>query len=523
MAKALFAEGIKEVKKGSKDGHTDQERQAASLFLSALMSVEAFRVTIFESLGLQVGEKSKLSCLSNFSFLTEEINGLQPEEANHRPNGLLYLQTTKFVWSALMVTRVSGVELKTDALAHCAEIAKQNHVNAILTVCDKFTARPSVLPVEIEKSTIGDLEIYHLPWGRIYTATKQILLTAQKLPDADRKRLSEFAAYMESETRCLDANSRMQPETSTIARLVTSGAMLDPFQSEVVNVVASWHDNLNFLGFKLREQINCDVAVNGVDKTVIQSEEQLNEDVIRFTLSNQLHGHFSIAKGAAEISLTVDLLRRTANYSLSLGANGDSGKSANRLTALLKKLKNSNPENLYIKANYDEKTPPKQASLEMVMNDPALLHRDPNDRLPESYEVLMVRDIASDLEAMELLVDQIDDGLLSFYENVARNFSGAAGQREKAPVTKTKPAVKAANENFDLSNAQSKAALEKTAFEKAEKAEDVEKAEKAEDIRDAVAPKFETMDLRDSEAIEEDFSANRLVEILGKLETFTRR
>ncbi len=516
MAKALFAGGIKEVNKvpGTGTGPKNQERQAASLFLSALMSVEAFRVTLFEGLGLNVGQGSKLSCLSNFAFLTEDNNKRQPKQTNHRPNGLLYLQTTKFMWSALMVTRVSGVELETGALANCVEIAKQNHVNAILTVCDKFTARPSVLPVEIEKTTVEDLEIYHLPWGRIYTATKQVLLNEPNMSADERAILSDFVSYMENKTRCLNANSRLQPETSSIARLVTSGAAIDPASKDVLNVVASWHENLKFLGFKLREQFNCDISVNDADVLIAPSRDQLSQDATRFSLSNQLVGSFSIANGAAVIAVKIDLLRRTANYSMPVNPVAENNKSASQLSSILKKLKNSATVDLYIKAVYANNVVPRQAPLELVMNDHAILNTDQIDATPDGYEVLMVRDIAGDLDNMDLLVKQIDDGLINFYEHVAQNLSSPAPSGSHRPIKKTRPPegapVRAANENVEKGSAQT-----------ATRMQNIEDEETA-------YSDMETMDANDNHEVtiddeDEDNSANRLVEILGKLETFSNR
>jgi hypothetical protein len=514
MAKALFAEGIKEVSKAPSQQPKIKERQAASLFLTALMSVEAFRVTLFEGLGLNVGEASKLTCLSNFAFLTEEISKLQPKKTTHRPDGLLYLQTTKFMWSALMVTRTSGVEIETDALAHCVEIAKQNHVNAILTVCDTFTARPSILPVEIEKTTVEDLEIYHLPWGRIYTATKQVLLTDTNMSADERVILGDFVTYMEDKTRCLDANSRLQPETSSIARLVTSGATIDPASKDVLNVVASWYENLKFLSFNLREQFNCDVSVNGVDMLIAPSREQLNQDAIGFAHSNQLFGSFIIAEGAATISLKIDLLRRTANFSMLVSPVAENNKSASQLNSILKKLKNSATVDLYIKAVYGDNEIPKQAPLEQVMSDHAILNSDQSNVVPEVYEILMVRDIARDLDSMDLLVKQIDDGLLSFYEHVARNLSSPIPPRNRGPLKKTRLSddapVRAANENIENNGSQSAARAQGSSAE------------------DAAHSDLETIESNDNHDItiddeDEDNSANRLVEILGKLETFSKR
>ncbi len=514
MAKTLFAEGIKEVSKMPNQQPKIKERQAASLFLSALMSVEAFRVTLFEGIGLNVGEDSKLSCLSNFSFLTEETSTHQPKRTTHRPDGLLYLQTTKFMWSALMVTRTSGIELETDALAYCVEIAKQNHVNAILTVGDTFTARPSILPVEIEKTTVEDLEIYHLPWGRIYTATKQVLLTDTNMSADERVILGDFVNYMEDKTRCLDANSRLQPETSSIARLVTSGASIDPASKDVLNVVASWHENLKFLSFNLREQFNCDVSVNGTDILIAPSREQLNQDAVNFAHSNQLFGSFIIADGAATISLKIDLLRRTANFSMLVSPVAENNKSASQLNSILKKLKNSATVDLYIKAVYGDNETPKQAPLELVMSDHAILNSEQNNGAPEVYEVLMVRDIARDLESMDLLVKQIDDGLLSFYEHVARNLSSPIPPGDRGPLKKTRRTddapVRAANENIENNGSQSAARGQGSAGE------------------DAAYSDLETSESNDNHDItiddeDEDNSANRLVEILGKLETFSKR
>lgn len=519
MAKALFAAGIKEVNKAPVKGPRHQERQSASLFLSALMSVEAFRVTLFEGLGLKVGPGSKLSCLSNFSFLSEDSTNNQLKDSNLRPNGLLYLQTTRFMWSALMVTRISGSDLEADALARCVQIAKQNHVNSILTVCDKFTARPSILPVEVEKTTVEDLEIYHLPWSRIYTTTKQVLLNEPNMSADERAVLSDFVTYMENQTNCLNANSRLQPETSAIARLVTSGAMIDPTHKDVVNVVASWHENLKFLGFKLREQFNCSVLVNGADIALALSQDQLSQDANRFSQSNQLLGAFSIGKGAAIISLKVDLLRRTANFSMAVSAVGENNNAEHQLSSILKKLKNSASVDLYIKADYADKAAPKQAPLELVMSDHTILNADQNVAAPRLYEILMVRDIAGDLDAMDLLVKQIDDGLLSFYEHVAQNLSSPISlpPRDRSSLKRVEKSddapVRAANENIEKGSSQTAARNPENLVTPGDETTYSDLPASEEDDHPEA-----TIDNED-----EDLSTNRLVEILGKLETYTNR
>jgi len=510
MAKALFAEGIKEVNKGPEKAPGNQARHAASSFLLTLMSVEAFRIALFEGLGLKVGQGSKLSCLSDFTFLSADNSTQQPKQSN-RPNGLLYLQTSKFVWSALMVTRASGVKLETDALAYCVEIAKQNQVNAILTVSDTFTLRPGVLPVDIEKTLIENLEIFHLPWGRIYTVTKQVLLSDAGLSADDSARLNDFIAYMEDKTGCLKADSRLQAETSSIARLITSGGAIDPTSNDVLNIVAGWHQNLKFLNFKLREKFNCDVSMSDGDLSIAQSKDQLMQDAVNFSQSHQLPGSFVIAKGTAKICLKLDLLRRTANYWMDVSSNVESSKPANPLSAILKKLKNSDAADIYIKAVYAGATVPKQAPLEMVMSDHAILSTDQAKTVPEAYEVLMVRDIAGDLDDMDLLVKQIDEGLLSFYEHVAQNFSSLP-PRGQAPVRKIKPSVtaptQAANENSETGASQTPKQSRAGVTEKLEEAGLVNLNEKP----------TATIDDKD-----EDFSANRLVEILGKLETLSKQ
>ena len=504
MAKAQFAENSNVVDFFPTEGPRVLERQAASLFLSSLMSVEAFRKAVFEGMGVTVGEGSKLSCLSDFAFLTEYDGDAVTTDAHERPNGLLYLQTATSMWSSLMVTRVGGLELEASALTHSLTIARQNHVNAIITVCDKFTALPSLLPVDIERTVIEGMEVYHLPWGRIYTTAKQLMISDENMSAEDHATLGKFIDYMAHETQCLEASSRLQPETRTIAKTIISGASLDPLNSEILNVVASWRENLKFIAFKLHDQFDCKAIVDGADVSVAKLKDQLVQDAHMFSVSHNLFGAITLQAGMEPILLKADLTRRTANYSMTFNVPEESSKPTAKLTALLKKLRDGVTEDLYIKAIFSGKEAPKQASLEMVLENSAVLKADYPDSIPEAYEVLMVRDIANDLGDMDLLVAQVDNGLLSFYEHVAQHFSSPMPPQDKSAIPESQ-----------LDNDNVRPTDENPVEEASAEIDTTANSEAA--VEEEVVPEDST----DNE--EAATETGRLVEILGKLESFSGR
>lgn len=506
MAKAQSAENSNVVDFFPTEGPRVLERQAASLFLSSLMSVEPFRKAMFEGLGVTVGEGSKLSCLSDFAFLTEYDDDAVATDAQLRPNGLLYLQTAKSMWSSLMVTRVAGLELEASALTHSLTIARQNHVNAIITVCDKFTALPSLLPVDIEKTVIEGMEVYHLPWGRIYTTAKQLMISDENMSAEDHATLGKFIDYMADETKCLDASSRLLPETKAIAKTIISGAALDPMDGDIMNVVASWRENLKFLAFKLHDKFNCVVNVDGADLSTAKLKDQLVQDTHLFSVSHNLFGALTLREGMEPILLKADLTRRTANYSITVNVPEDSNKPTAKLTSLLKKLKDSATDDLYIKAIFSGKEAPKQVSLEMALKNSTLLKANYPDSVPEAYEVLMVRDIASDLGDMNLLVAQVDNGLLSFYEHVAQHLSSPMPPQDKSAI----PESQLDNDNVRPLE------LDVDPVEEAP-------AEVEATVNSEVAVEEEVVTENSTAKEEVAAETGRLVEILGKLESFSGR
>ena len=140
----------------------------------------------------------------------------------------------------------------------------------------------------------------------------------------------------------------------------------------------------------------------------------------------------------------------------------------------------------------------------MVLENSAVLKADYPDSVPEAYEVLMVRDIANDLGDMDLLVAQVDNGLLSFYEHVAQHFSSPMPPQDKSAIPESQ-----------LDNDNVRPTDENPVEEASAEIDTTANSEAA--VEEEVVPEDST----DNE--EAATETGRLVEILGKLESFSGR
>jgi hypothetical protein len=146
--------------------------------------------------------------------------------------------------------------------------------------------------------------------------------------------------------------------------------------------------------------------------------ERMRNDCEHLAAKNELACTLDVPDAAAPIDIVANLRARSISVSMALVAPKDKQRASSRLNWLLRQLAKAQAEDIYIRCNWPGRAAPTQASLiDTRQNPDAPLHG--NDSMaPNSFDVLLVRDIASKFSGARTFIEHLEEIVPYFYSEV---------------------------------------------------------------------------------------------------------
>ena len=120
------------------------EGRTLSIFLATLIHVRPFAERFLEQVDRRVGPRTRLHAFTEVRFKNEVLN------SHDRPDGLLVVDTGLSRWTALVEAKVRKSEINADQLARYLKIAKDNKIDAVITISNQFSLAPHHPPVSVK-------------------------------------------------------------------------------------------------------------------------------------------------------------------------------------------------------------------------------------------------------------------------------------------------------------------------------------------------------------------------------------
>ncbi len=127
----------------------------------------------------RLGQRSRLSCFTEVVFKSTG-------KANKaRPDGLLELRNGRSMWSCLVEAKIGNALLESSQVEEYRAIAKDNKIDALLTISNQFTFKPDVHPLQEVTNSKSKTLVIHWSWLAIATEI-DLLLSNEALDDAEQ-------------------------------------------------------------------------------------------------------------------------------------------------------------------------------------------------------------------------------------------------------------------------------------------------------------------------------------------------
>lgn len=142
---------------------TRKEQRAVSALLAVIAAVPGLADALLSSLGQKVSQRTIVNTFTE----VELING---DGAKHdRPDGLIQVSRGKNTWHGLIEAKIGNAGLDQNQVERYLKLARDNSIDAVLTISNEFAPRPTHHPVAVSKNLLRRVQLFHISWTQILT------------------------------------------------------------------------------------------------------------------------------------------------------------------------------------------------------------------------------------------------------------------------------------------------------------------------------------------------------------------
>lgn len=394
---------------------TSKEQRALSVLLSGLIGVHGFARALLADIGQRVGTRTRIRTF------TEVTLANTPQGLRNRPDGFIELDSGKKTWRALVEAKVGKSELDASQIEDYVRLARENGIDAVITVSNQFVALPTHLPVALPRKLSKSVQVFH--WSWMYVLTKATLVQSEEELDSEDQQflLDEIVRFFRADGSGISGFGQMNAEWKDVVLKIQSGARPGKNDPEVQNTVAAWHQEQRDIALVLSRVLGRQVRLRLKKAHRDDAAKRLKDDCDYLSREHKLTCSLDIPDAASPIEVTVDLRTRHVSCQMSLDAPEDKKKTSSRINWLLRQIKTADDPDLMIRVGWPSRARDTIARLSDVRENPLCLQTDNQKLAPHRLDVLLVRDLAGKFSGRKTFIDHVESVVPDYYKQVGQH------------------------------------------------------------------------------------------------------
>lgn len=393
-----------------------KEGRATSVLLANLSAVHEFAQVMFGAMGMRIGSRS------NIEVYTEVVLKDKSGKEKLRPDGLIIINTGRSKWSALVEAKIGAADLDPEQIKNYLALANKYKIDAVITLSNQYSAIPTHHPINFKKSDLKGVGLFHFSW--MYILTEAILLLKSLgVEDEDQRfLLNEMVRYFDHDSVGVSEFTSMNKEWKDVTTAVRSGSSLSKTSDDVQNTIISWHQETRDLCLLMSRSLAVPVSLRLSRKHTNDPLARLKDDVDVFVKSFTLSCELDIPNAVSPLKITADLQRRTVDCLMSLNAPKDKQRASAKLNWLLRQLKDTNDNDIFIRAYTLGRGNNPQVKLNDIRENPdVLLIREGTPIQPTAFDVILSRDLAGKFSGRNTFIQSVEETVKDFYALAGQN------------------------------------------------------------------------------------------------------
>ena len=389
-----------------------REQRVASVFLATLAAVPDLAQQLLSTAGIRLGKRSVIDTYT-------EVVLKEHSEAKDRPDGLIVITAGKNSWKALLEAKIGSSMLEEDQVHRYLQLARQCEIDAVITLSNQFVARPTHSPIRVPKTLTRRVDLFHWSWKTV--ATEAVLLQARDaVKDPDQAFiLREFVRFISHDSVGITGFDRMPSQWRDAVTLVKSGGFIGKTTPEAEALVSAWHQETRDLALRMSQHLATEVVVRLPRAHASDADQRFRDDCAKLSSHNKLEVEYEIPNAASPLTVTADLVSQTIRVAMEAGAPLDKQRGTARVNWLLRQLKATSDEQLFVRISWPSRAQDTVCRLSDIREDPkAIVGGAPLP--PKSFEVFQLCDDARRFTGRKTFIEEIERVVPQFYDNVGQ-------------------------------------------------------------------------------------------------------
>ncbi len=387
-----------------------RETHLLGFFLAALQGVPSYSRALFDLIDAPKGKTQKVDCFTEVVFRSDKTG-------ENRVDGLIEISRGRTQWRGIVEAKMGSAVIDGDQIERYLRLARENKVDAVITISNDFVARPTDSPIKVSGVLTKSVKLYHLSWWSLVTEALLIQHNNSDLTGSESFLLEELLRACLHPKSKIQGFTQMNKSWKEVVAKVQSGT-LQKSDPDTLATVSDWMQEQKELALILSRFLG--------QHATLWLPNKLREPIeLRKALTNSLTQdgcltcEIRLNDLASPIDIKTEIQNRRHIFSMKLRAPEDRKSSKARLNWLTRQLKNVTDSRVEIICQWPGKTPPNSAPLEKVIEDPDLILAYRPEAVPHGFIVALIDDLGGKYQMPKVFLERLEAGFLEFYSEVA--------------------------------------------------------------------------------------------------------
>jgi len=278
---------------------TSKEGRTESILLACLSNVDEFGRSLMSTVGQRAGPRTRIECFTEVCF--------QNQNEKLRPDGLIVLGIGGRQWKAIIEAKVGNSDLELGQVETYLDLARDNEIDALITISNQFAAVPAVHPLQLSSSARRKIELYHWSWMHVLTEASLLLSNDEILDRDQRFMLNEMVRFLTHPSAGVKGFDQMPAAWTELVNSVQAGAAPSANGPETLETIGAWHQVVRDLSLTMSRQLGVEVSPKIPREHLRDLDARAKADATQLCEDRCLCATLSIPDAAAPLEVTADL------------------------------------------------------------------------------------------------------------------------------------------------------------------------------------------------------------------------
>lgn len=416
-------------------GQEEQEQRATSSLLAVMHAVPDLAHALLAELGAPRARP-------------QTYTELQLKDANGKrciPDGAIIVERGSRRWRCLVEVKTGTARLHADQVSRYLEWARDAGFDAVLTISNEITAKPSDSPIVIDGRKLRSVALFHLSWWRILTEAI-VQHRHRGISDPDQAwLLGELIAYLDHEKSGASGFLGMG-ENWVSVRSAAANETLRLADPATRDVAEHWEQFVDYLALGLGQDLG--EHVSPIRPRKQNPTARVDETTKRLAETGRLEAAVRVPNAIGDLRVEADLRTRRVTTGVDLDAPRDGRRPKTQVTWLVRQLEHAPPD-LRIDASFVSARETASALLEELRVEPERLlsTADPRREM-RTFRVALARKMGTKRGREEgSFVRETRRQAIDFYRDIVQNLRAWQPPAPKLPPEKEEEAPRPALPN----------------------------------------------------------------------------